>query len=118
MAEALRSPCPSGKGLGWGSTASPEASPTPGPSPKAEGGKMKNAGIPDNRIVFSEKFACPVSGFTISELEPRLFSFNAPKGPCPACHGMGEKPEFDTQPAQTGRAPLRHSSHKSNITSR
>src|SRR3546814_1871977 len=62
------------EGLGWSSTASPEASPTPGPSPKAEGGKMKNAGIPDNRIVFSEKFACPVSGFTISEIEPRLFS--------------------------------------------
>src|SRR3546814_793569 len=62
VAEALQSPSPSGEGLGWGSTASPEASPTPGPSPKAEGGKMKNAGIPDNRIVFSEKFACPVSG--------------------------------------------------------
>src|SRR3546814_15743602 len=87
------------EGLGWSSTASPEASPTPGPSPKAEGGKMKNAGIPDNRIVFSEKFACPVSGFTLSEIEPRLFSFNAPKGACPACDGLGEKPEIDTQPA-------------------
>src|SRR3546814_5954636 len=85
------------EGLGWSSTASPEASPTPGPSPKAEGGKMKNAGIPDNRIVFSEKFACPVSGFTISEIEPRLFSFNAPQGACPACDGLGEKLEFDTQ---------------------
>ncbi|HEY9579262.1 MAG TPA: excinuclease ABC subunit UvrA [Rhizorhapis sp.] len=97
VAEALQSPSPSGEGLGWGSTASPEASPTPGPSPKAEGGKMKNAGIPDNRIVFSEKFACPVSGFTISEIEPRLFSFNAPQGACPACDGLGEKLEFDTQ---------------------
>ncbi|GAA3261555.1 hypothetical protein GCM10020258_24930 [Sphingomonas yabuuchiae] len=36
---------------------------------------------PDGRIVFSEKFACPISGFTISEIEPRLFSFNAPQGP-------------------------------------
>src|SRR3546814_10006691 len=58
---------------------------------------MKNAGIPDNRIVFSEKLACPVSGFTISEIEPRLFSFNAPQGACPACDGLGEKLEFDTQ---------------------
>ena len=50
---------------------------------------------PDGRIVFSEKFACPVSGFTISEIEPRLFSFNAPQGACPACDGLGEKMEFD-----------------------
>jgi excinuclease ABC subunit A len=58
---------------------------------------MKNAGLPDNRIVFSEKFACPVSGFTIAEIEPRLFSFNAPQGACPACDGLGEKLEFDDQ---------------------
>jgi len=54
-------------------------------------------GIPDNRIVFSEKFACPVSGFTIAEIEPRLFSFNAPQGACPACDGLGEKLYFDPQ---------------------
>ncbi|GLV29597.1 UvrABC system protein A [Sphingobium sp. TomTYG75] len=60
-------------------------------------GKMKNAGIPDNRIVFSEKFACPVSGFTIPEIEPRLFSFNAPQGACPACDGLGERQEFDPE---------------------
>jgi excinuclease ABC subunit A len=47
------------------------------------------------RIVFSEKFACPVSGFTIAEIEPRLFSFNAPQGACPACDGLGEKLYFD-----------------------
>ena len=41
------------------------------------------------RITFSEKFACPVSGFTIPEIEPRLFSFNAPHGACPACDGLG-----------------------------
>jgi excinuclease ABC subunit A len=57
--------------------------------------KMKGAGIPDNRIIFSEKFACPVSGFTIEEIEPRLFSFNAPQGACPACDGLGEKQYFD-----------------------
>jgi len=59
------------------------------------GGAMKGTGIPDNRIVFSEKFACPVSGFTIPEIEPRLFSFNAPQGACPACDGLGEKLVFD-----------------------
>lgn len=59
--------------------------------------KMKNAGIPANRIVFSEKFACPVSGFTIPEIEPRLFSFNAPQGACPACDGLGERQEFDPE---------------------
>ncbi|MGF1660718.1 MAG: excinuclease ABC subunit UvrA [Rubrimonas sp.] len=47
------------------------------------------------RIVFSEKFACPVSGFTIPEIEPRLFSFNAPFGACPACDGLGVELFFD-----------------------
>jgi len=61
------------------------------------GGAMKGAGIPESRIVFSEKFACPVSGFTIAEIEPRLFSFNAPQGACPACDGLGEKLIFDEE---------------------
>ncbi|HVI99426.1 MAG TPA: excinuclease ABC subunit UvrA [Sphingomonas sp.] len=61
------------------------------------GGAMKGAGVPDNRIVFSERFACPVSGFTIAEIEPRLFSFNAPQGACPACDGLGEKMLFDEE---------------------
>jgi excinuclease ABC subunit A len=52
---------------------------------------------PPGRIVFSEKFACPVSGFTIAEIEPRLFSFNAPQGACPACDGLGEKQLFDPE---------------------
>ncbi|MGR3572057.1 excinuclease ABC subunit UvrA, partial [Brevirhabdus sp.] len=47
------------------------------------------------RITFSEKFACPVSGFTIPEIEPRLFSFNAPFGACPACDGLGVELFFD-----------------------
>ena len=47
------------------------------------------------RITFSEKFACPVSGFTISEIEPRLFSFNAPFGACPICDGLGMELFFD-----------------------
>ena len=70
----------------------------PGREDEAEGaGAMKGAGIPPNRIVFSEKFACPVSGFTIAEIEPRLFSFNAPQGACPACDGLGEKLLFDEE---------------------
>ncbi|MBK5956967.1 excinuclease ABC subunit A [Rhodoplanes elegans] len=48
-----------------------------------------------NRLVFSEKFACPVSGFTISEIEPRLFSFNSPHGACPACGGLGLDQKID-----------------------
>ncbi len=47
------------------------------------------------RITFSEKFACPVSGFTIPEIEPRLFSFNAPFGACPQCDGLGVELFFD-----------------------
>jgi len=47
------------------------------------------------RTVFSSKFACPVSGFTIEEIEPRLFSFNNPFGACPACDGLGVKMLFD-----------------------
>ncbi|MDZ4271766.1 MAG: excinuclease ABC subunit A, partial [Erythrobacter sp.] len=60
-------------------------------------GGMKGAGLPPNRIVFSEKFACPVSGFTLEAIEPRLFSFNAPQGACAACDGIGEKQLFDPQ---------------------
>ena len=47
------------------------------------------------RTTFSEKFACPVSGFTIPEIEPRLFSFNAPFGACPSCDGLGKELFFD-----------------------
>ena len=86
--------------LADGTVAEPgSSSPTPSPSPEGEGSKkgMKNVGIPDNRIIFSEKFACPVSGFTIEAIEPRLFSFNAPQGACPACDGLGEKMYFDPQ---------------------
>ncbi len=63
----------------------------------ARTGGMKHTGLPANRIVFSEKFACPVSGFTIAEIAPRLFSFNAPQGACPDCDGLGERQEFDPQ---------------------
>lgn len=49
------------------------------------------------RTVFSAKFACPVSGFSIEEIEPRLFSFNSPHGACPACDGLGTETFFDPQ---------------------
>jgi len=69
---------------------------TPASAGVTKGG-MKGAGLPANRIVFSEKFACPVSGFTLEAIEPRLFSFNAPQGACAACDGIGEKQLFDPQ---------------------
>ena len=74
-----------------------EARATFSPAPNVTGGAMKGTGLPANRVVFSEKFACPVSGFTIAEIAPRLFSFNAPQGACPDCDGLGERQEFDPQ---------------------
>ena len=50
-----------------------------------------------SRTTFSAKFACPVSGFTIAEIEPRLFSFNNPFGACPSCDGLGTEMYFDEQ---------------------
>ena len=90
----LLTPLPEGEGF-----PEPSASNThPQPLPSREGAqKLKGAGLPPNRIVFSEKFACPVSGFTIEEIEPRLFSFNAPQGACATCDGLGEKQLFDPQ---------------------
>ena len=103
--DSLLHPSPSGEGPGVGrsdrdhshGSSNLAAPPHPNPSPEGEGPKkgMKGAEVPDNRIVFSEKFACPVSGFSIAEIEPRLFSFNAPQGACPACDGLGEKLIFD-----------------------
>ena len=55
----------------------------------------EHADNPDERQLFSAKFACPVSGFTLSEVEPRLFSFNNPHGACPACDGLGKEMQFD-----------------------
>ena len=49
----------------------------------------------NERVIFSAKFACPVSGFTIEEIEPRLFSFNNPYGACPACDGLGTELFFE-----------------------
>ncbi len=63
--------------------------------------KTKKSGIkdhvPEGRTVFSAKFACPISGFTIDEIEPRLFSFNNPFGACPSCDGLGTEMFFDAE---------------------
>jgi len=58
-------------------------------------GEEDGEGEEPERITFSENFACPVSGFTIPEIEPRLFSFNAPFGACPDCDGLGVELFFD-----------------------
>jgi excinuclease ABC subunit A len=69
------------------------------PSEQAAGAEKKTAKIHDQsgpqRLIFSERFACPVSGFTIPEIEPRLFSFNNPFGACPACGGLGVEQHID-----------------------
>ncbi|MEZ5995929.1 MAG: excinuclease ABC subunit UvrA [Hyphomonadaceae bacterium] len=63
----------------------------------AEYADAKGGAKEGERIIFSQKFACPVSGFTIPEIEPRLFSFNNPAGACPACDGLGVQLKFDAQ---------------------
>ena len=52
---------------------------------------------PDTEMVFSEKYACRVCGYSLTELEPRIFSFNNPKGACPSCDGLGNKQHFDPE---------------------
>ncbi|MGC2125556.1 MAG: excinuclease ABC subunit UvrA [Xanthobacteraceae bacterium] len=64
-----------------------------GPVVGAKANKQRNETA--ERLVFSEKFACPVSGFTIPEIEPRLFSFNNPFGACPKCGGLGVEQHID-----------------------
>jgi excinuclease ABC subunit A len=71
--------------------------PADAPETVSDGKEVLANTAPDGRITFSEKFACPVSGFTIAEIEPRLFSFNAPQGACPTCDGLGEKLYFDPE---------------------
>ncbi|HLK83504.1 MAG TPA: excinuclease ABC subunit UvrA [Xanthobacteraceae bacterium] len=119
---APSSPSPRLRGEGRGEGASPQAqtrgdAPSPAShdppsqagedreratSPRKRGEvketKLATAAAADaQRITFSEKFACPVSGFTISEIEPRLFSFNNPFGACPACGGLGVEQHIDAE---------------------
>jgi excinuclease ABC subunit A len=93
-----------GRERGKPHTSASDAPPLPTPPPQGgreqtEPAAKKVAKIHDKsgpeRILFSEKFACPVSGFTIPEIEPRLFSFNNPYGACPACGGLGVEQHID-----------------------
>jgi excinuclease ABC subunit A len=95
-----------GRPKGKKQSAASGATPLPDPPPQggreqAEAAVKKVAKIHDKsgpeRILFSEKFACPVSGFTIPEIEPRLFSFNNPYGACPACGGLGVEQHIDEE---------------------
>jgi excinuclease ABC subunit A len=69
--------------------------PLPDAETSAGGSANKSLNETHERMLFSEKFACPVSGFTISEIEPRLFSFNNPHGACPTCDGLGTQKTID-----------------------
>ena len=66
-------------------------------SATAEGSANKSKNETHERLLFSERFACPVSGFTIDEIEPRLFSFNNPFGACPKCDGLGTELRFEAE---------------------
>src|SRR5262249_24159710 len=103
----LNSPSPL-VGRGGGESRRSSSPPTPSPSPPGGGeqpsgrlpagespGVLKNKNETHERITFSARFACPVSGFTIDEIEPRLFSFNAPAGACPKCDGLGTELRFE-----------------------
>jgi excinuclease ABC subunit A len=65
------------------------------PAETSEEGANKSKNETHERLTFSEKFACPVSGFTIEEIEPRLFSFNNPFGACAKCDGLGTELRFE-----------------------
>ena len=69
--------------------------PLPPQETAAGGSANKSLNETHERVLFSEKFACPVSGFTIPEIEPRLFSFNNPFGACPTCDGLGFQQKID-----------------------
>jgi excinuclease ABC subunit A len=66
-------------------------------SATSEEGANKSKNETHERLLFSERFACPVSGFTIDEIEPRLFSFNNPFGACPTCDGLGTQLHFEAE---------------------
>jgi excinuclease ABC subunit A len=93
------------KGGREGGPARSAAKGTPLPNPPPQGGREQIERAKANRqrnetaerLVFSEKFACPVSGFTIPEIEPRLFSFNNPFGACPKCGGLGVEQHIDAE---------------------
>ena len=92
------------EGEGWGDATGPALGASPQPlsargrgadTQSEESGVLRNKNETHERITFSARFACPVSGFTIDEIEPRLFSFNAPAGACPTCDGLGSELRFE-----------------------
>ena len=98
LAESFETALKLAEGLAVVEFADAPAGSEPAPEKKAD---KKTAKIHDKsgpeRILFSEKFACPVSGFTIPEIEPRLFSFNNPYGACPECGGLGVEQHIDAE---------------------
>src|SRR3569623_1798866 len=74
----------------------PAAPATEAKKPEKKTAKIHDKSGPE-RLLFSEKFACPVSGFTLPEIEPRLFSFNNPYGACPECGGLGVEQHIDAE---------------------
>lgn len=83
--------------------------------------KKKDKNNVEKELIFSEHFACPKCGFSLPEVEPRLFSFNAPIGACPDCSGLGEKlevdpdlvmPNKDLTIAEGAIFPWAHASHR------
>src|SRR5271166_5499968 len=94
LAESLETALELADGLAVVEFADPRPAPHPGPLPAIPGTSPGREREPE-RILFSSKFACPVSGFTISEIEPRLFSFNNPYGACPVCGGLGSQLKVD-----------------------
>ena len=77
-----------GVGSGWPTVSRPRCA-------RRRRGLRRETADSGERTVFSSRFACPVSGFSIEEIEPRLFSFNSPHGACPACDGLGVESFFD-----------------------
>ncbi|MBI3436822.1 MAG: excinuclease ABC subunit UvrA [Proteobacteria bacterium] len=74
-----------------------EASDTSAPATAKKGARIHEQKSGPERLMFSERFACPVSGFTIPEIEPRLFSFNNPFGACATCGGLGVEQHIDPE---------------------
>jgi excinuclease ABC subunit A len=87
------------RGEGPKSAQAQEAAPHAHTLPAKDGEReiLKNKNETHERITFSQRFACPVSGFTIEEIEPRIFSFNAPAGACPKCDGLGTELKFEAE---------------------
>ncbi len=90
--ETRSATAPQDEGLG-----SKKSKTSPSPHPEVPPKAASKGEESPHQIVFSEKFACPVSGFTISEIEPRLFSFNNPFGACPVCDGLGTERTVDPE---------------------